>query len=59
MRTRGGDIYPVGILNEIESGLAAWFSKNDWRGSDEGKTSRQSLLDYIAKLEDAWDRPRA
>jgi hypothetical protein len=49
--------YPVSILMEVEVQLARWFSPKKWRGSDDGL--RESLLDHISRLEDAWDRPRA
>jgi hypothetical protein len=46
--------YPASLLRNIESQLAAWFSP-----ASGGPGSRQTLLEHIARLEDAWERPRA
>jgi hypothetical protein len=51
--------YPLAILTEIEVQLARWFSREEWRGTDEGRRCRETLLAHISKLEDAWERPRA
>ena len=45
--------YPRSLLGQIESMLMRWFS-----AEEQGGASRQSLLDHISRLEDAWDRPR-
>ncbi len=46
--------YPLTLLKNIESQLTAWFSPESAGGA-----SRQNLLEQIARLEDAWERPRA
>lgn len=51
--------YPVNILADLQTRLASWFSRDQWRGRDEGEASRAALLDRISRLEDAWERPRA
>jgi hypothetical protein len=50
--------YPLGIVRDIEVRLARWFSADQWQGEDQGRTSRQDLLERISRLEDAWERPR-
>ena len=45
--------YPLTLLEQIESLLMAWFSGKLQRAS-----SRQTLLEHISRLEDAWERPR-
>jgi hypothetical protein len=51
--------YPLTILGEIETQLARWFSPDNWGGTNNGRTARADLLTQIARLEDAWERPRA
>jgi hypothetical protein len=51
--------YPANILADLQTRLAAWFSREQWRGADAGEASRAALLDSISRLEDAWERPRA
>jgi hypothetical protein len=51
--------YPVTIVLELEAKLVRWFSPDSPREADAGEHSRQSLLEYIARLEGSWDRPRA
>lgn len=51
--------YPLDILNEIESRLAHWFSPQPWKERDNEQAYRESLLDQISRLEDAWERPRS
>jgi hypothetical protein len=46
--------YPGTLLKNIESQLTVWFSADST-----GPDSRQTLLEQIARLEDAWERPRA
>jgi hypothetical protein len=50
--------YPQEILTDIEVRLARWFGPDQWQGEDQGRTSRQELLERISRLEDAWERPR-
>ncbi|MBV9621867.1 MAG: hypothetical protein JO341_12710 [Gammaproteobacteria bacterium] len=48
--------YPLGRLRELEVQLARWFSPAV-RADDED--ARRKLLEEVARLEDAWERPRA
>jgi hypothetical protein len=45
--------YPMSLLTNIASQLTVWFSS-----APAGPDSRQKLLEQIARLEDAWERPR-
>ena len=51
--------HPANILADLKTRLACWFSREQWRGADEGEGSRAALLDRISRLEDAWERPRS
>jgi hypothetical protein len=46
--------YPLTLLEQIELLLMHWFS-----GKLQRVTSRQTLLEHISRLEDAWERPQA
>ncbi len=58
-------LHSASLLFEIEALLGRWFTSQPWADSDEELRTRESLLDYIRRVEEVWaddsadEQPRA